>query len=164
MWTFTTDGFFSVVAHWEERLRDTHLIERERDKESLENLAYKLSQLTKTLPAYNAEHKFMKPVQANDFWLAKIKETPESDYPYRMYMLRETWAQYMSLYIENHNHINLAKRDADLQYTNFKDACKDAGFDEAKLIVLGRIWADLAFDWDDASRWLEIVKEYEEGE
>ena len=163
MWTFTTDGFYSVVAHWNEELRDTHLIVRARDKESLENLAYKLSQLI-AIPNYNAEVKFMKPNQVNAFWLNKIEETPQRDYPFRMTVLRETWAQYMSLYIENHNHINLAKRDADLQYTNFKDACKDAGFDEAKLIVLGRIWADLAFDWDDASRWLEIVKEYGEGE
>ena len=49
MWTFTTDGFYSVVAHWNEELRDTHLIVRARDKESLENLAYKLSQL-KAIP------------------------------------------------------------------------------------------------------------------
>ena len=150
MWTFTTDGFFSVVAHKSMKLKHTHLMVRARDKESLENLAYKLSQLTKTLPAYNAEHKFMKPVQANDFWLAKIKETPERDYPYRMYMLRETWAQYMSLYIENHNHINFDNRKADLQYTNFKDACDRAGLDAAKLIALHRVWETMAYDWDDA--------------
>ena len=54
MWTFTTDGFFSVVAHKSMKLKHTHLMVRARDKESLENLAYKLSQLTKTLPAYNA--------------------------------------------------------------------------------------------------------------
>jgi ribosomal protein L20 len=137
---------------------------RARDKESLENLAYKLSRIADVSPFYNGDHKFLNQNQANEYWLAKILETHDRDYPYRMYMLRETWAQYMSLYIENHNHINLAKREADLKYTNFKDACKDAGFDEAKLIVLGRIWADLAFDWDDASRWLEIVKEYGEGE
>jgi len=146
MWTFTTDGFFSVVAHWD---NPDLLIVRARDRESLENLAYKFSQLGVT-NRYNNENKFMKGVEVNEHWLAEIKDTPDHDYPYRFTVLRETWAQYLTIYIENHNHINKPKRDADLQYTNFKDACDAAGFDAAKLIALHRVWETMAYDWNDA--------------
>ena len=114
-----------------------------------ENLAYKFSQLGVT-SRYNAENKFMKGVEVNEHWLTEIKDTPDHDYPHRFTVLRETWAQYLTIYIENHNHINKPKRDADLKYTNFKDACDAAGFDAAKLIALHRVWETMAYDWDDA--------------
>ena len=154
MWTFTTDGFFSVVAH---QKKHTHLMVRARDKESLENLSYKLSRTTDVLPVYNGEHKFMNQDDANEYWLDKIKSTPLADYPFRMTMLRETWAQYMTLYTENHNHINKSERKADLQYTNFKNACKDAGFDEAKLIAMHRVWETMAYDWNDLRQYLVSI-------
>ena len=100
MWTFTTDGFFSVVAH---QKKHTHLMVRARDKESLENLAYKLSRTTDVLPVYKSERK------------------------------------------------------ADLQYTNFKNACRDAEFDEAKLIAMHRVWETMAYDWDDLRQYLVSI-------
>ena len=68
MWLFTTDGFFSAVAHRDDP--DTVLV-RSRVREDALRLQAAVSQ-------------------------GEVTETPDADYRYRVLLPRETWSAYLA--------------------------------------------------------------------
>ena len=104
MWVFNVDGFFSVV----QSDRDPELVMvRARFREDLERVAKKLG----------AE---------------KIHDTPKNDYPFRVYVKKTAWADY------------LLTSAQEIDYTNFKNrALKGASRDRSDRYHA--VWADMAF-------------------
>jgi len=119
MWVFTTHGFYSVVSTPDD---PTVVLVRARDKDSLANLIGAV-RVGDGMADYPEE---------------SILTTPYRDYPYRLVMLRDDWVHYLEMY---------AYRD--LTYTNFKDACKSAGFPKRKLGALGEVWYTMYSEWAD---------------
>ena len=91
MWLFTGDGFYSAVVDQSDR---NEIVVRARAKDSLENLISKLQYV----------------------WTNEDDETiictPDRDYPYRIFISRDTWANYLVDYV------------TDLEYTDFKSYCR----------------------------------------
>ena len=103
MWLMTTDGFFSAVQHRDEP--DTLLI-RARSKGDLENLKKRL--------------------RSQD---SKIFSTGSADYPFRIFLNRQEWIDYLILAAE------------DLTYDNFKSAVGRTNPERA--YIYHDVWADL---------------------
>jgi hypothetical protein len=82
MWLYTDQGAVSVVKH---RTKE-EVIVRSRDKETLEALC----------PGH----------------YAMIIATSANDYPFRIFMSKDDWAEYLTDYV------------ADMEYFNFKDHVK----------------------------------------
>jgi len=119
MWTFTEDGFFSTVEDYVAG-NEGGLLVRGRDVKSLERFCVE----TKT------------PLD----W---IQTTPERDYPFRVSVPREVWAEY----------VQSTARDID--YNDFKSHCKalasyagsEAGLTSQQLMAMGMVWAVMYGEW-----------------
>lgn len=81
MWIFNLDGFFSVVEKPDD---NTMLQIRSRYRQDILRIANKFG--------------------------AEVMETPNRDYPYRIYVSKQQWVSYLRESAEN------------IDYTNFKDA------------------------------------------
>lgn len=98
MWVFTAEGFFSAVLSGKE---PGSVTVRGRSREDIVHLARRLG--------------------------AEVHETPERDYPFRIYVAREVWA----------DHLKEAARAID--YHNFKNAvAKRQGWDRGD--IYAEVW------------------------
>ena len=100
MWIFTTSGFISAVRNPNDRT----IIVRARDKTSLKNLA-------------------------STFDLV-IQHTPEADYPYRLYLGHDQFAEWVDMQVKT------------IDYNNFKSAValtRGKGFASA----LCKVWSTM---------------------
>jgi hypothetical protein len=117
MWVYTIHGFYSVVSTPDD---PTVVLVRARDKDSLTNLAAALA---------TGEGQ-------GEYTEETILTTPYRDYPYRTVMLRDDWVHYLEMYAYK-----------DLVYSNFKQACEDAGMGFRKLDALGHVWYTMYSEW-----------------
>ncbi len=88
MWIFTETGFVSAVQDWE---TPTQLVVRARDRAALEPLQVAIFAMQEREVA--------------------ILNTPEADYPYRLYVDQLTFARWV------------AHAARDISYSNFKGRC-----------------------------------------
>jgi|TARA_R110000823_G_scaffold239935_1_gene365020 hypothetical protein len=125
MWLFTGDGFYSAVVDQSDR---NEIVVRARAKDSLENLISKLQYV----------------------WTNEDDETiictPDRDYPYRIFISRNTWANYLVDYV------------TDLEYTDFKSYCRKFGAHstEKRLHALSEVWGIMYEDYADRPTRSEI--------
>lgn len=98
MWVFTETGFISAVDNGHVPGK---LAVRARDKQSLELLA--------------------------DLTNQEIKQSERSDYPYRVYVTKEEFADYLLAHVETLNYPNFKDRVYSTRGSRFARAC-------------GRVW------------------------
>lgn len=114
MWVISEIGFFSVVQKPEDG--NLHLTVRARMREDLERLYHKAS-------AY---------MGTQAMWQASIQVDAGTDYPYRIQLVREVWAD------------ALARLGREVDYPNFKARVEDKGWiGKARASILHRVWSAL---------------------
>ena len=79
MWVFTTDGFYSAVAH---RSEPNTIIVRSRVREDAERLADRL------------------------LVEVEVQHTPQADYPWRLFVSRPVFARYLAEQVETMEYPN----------------------------------------------------------
>jgi len=100
MWVFTTDGFYSVVAHREDK---DMLMVRCRAEADAKALA---KRLTTIMPA-------------------AILHTPEADYAWRLVVPRVVWAWYLSKFVADLDYPNFKDAVAERQGRSRADVYHD---------------------------------------
>lgn len=109
MWIFTQDGFISAVDNGHVPGK---LTVRSRDKQSLQLLA--------------------------DLTQQDINQSMRSDYPYRVYVTREEFSNFLLAHVDSLDYPNFKNRVYDTRGEEFADAC-------------GKVWAAMLDVTDESA-------------